>query len=150
MPDADARILRLQQGTVTVVLLAGFVFSIPWMIPVAAVLPGLDAALGRAGPTPRFWQAVIAKRAGPPRSVERVEVSRDQSLLIFAALVVATLLSLGGVNVLAALLAFVVAGVSALAATGLFCVAAEALRRGRGGGGGDAPGGRPPRRDPGR
>ena len=47
MPYVDARILRLQQGVVTVVLLGGFVFSIVWLIPVAAVLPGLDAAFGR-------------------------------------------------------------------------------------------------------
>ena len=53
MPDVDARILRLEQGVVTVLLLAGFVFQIPWMIPVAAVLPRLDAALGAHGPTTR-------------------------------------------------------------------------------------------------
>ena len=52
MPDVDARILRLQQGVVTVVILGGFVFSIVWLIPVAAVLPGLDAAFGRSGPRP--------------------------------------------------------------------------------------------------
>jgi Domain of unknown function (DUF4395) len=138
--DADARILRLQQGTVTVVLLAGFVFQIQWMIPAAAVLPGLDAALGTSGPTARFWRAAIAPRAGPPERFDTAEVARDQALLVFSALIVATLLALADVGVLAALLAFVVAGVSALAATGLFCVSAELHRRR---GGGERGGGRP-------
>lgn len=142
MPDADTRILRLQQGTVTVVLLAGFVFQIQWMIPAAAILPGLDAALGTSGPTPRFWRAAIAPRAGPPPRLDAREVGRDQALLVFGALIVATLLALADVGVLAALLAFVVAGVSALAATGLFCVGAELHRRR---GGGERRGGRRPR-----
>lgn len=135
MPDADARILRLQQGTVAVVLLAGFVFQIQWMIPVAAVLPGLDAALGPSGPTPRLWRAAIAPRAGPANARDSFEVSRDQALLVFGALVVATLLVLAGLGALAAVLGFVVAGVAALAATGLFCVAAELHRRRNGGDG---------------
>ena len=70
MPDVDARILRLQQGAVTVVLLAGFVFQIPWLIPVAAVLPGLDAALGSDGPDrPRSGGPVARRRrrSGPAR-----------------------------------------------------------------------------------
>jgi len=133
VPEADARILRLQQGTVAVVLLAGFVFQIQWLIPAAAVLPGLDAALGPSGPTPRFWRAAIAPRAGPPKSFATPEAARDQALLVFGALIVATLLALADLGVVAALLAFVVAGVSALAATGLFCVGAEIhRRRGRG------------------
>ncbi len=70
MPAVDARILRLQQGVVTVVLLAGFVFSIEWLIPVAAVLPGLDAALGSSGPTPTLWRAAIAPRVGPPATLD--------------------------------------------------------------------------------
>ncbi len=75
-------------------------------------------------------------------------MSRDQALLVFFALIVATLLELAGVDVLAALLGFVVAGVAALCATGLFCVGAEIHRR-RGGGDGRG-GGRRPRRGSGR
>ena len=129
MAAADARILRLQQGTVAVVLFAGFVFQIPWLIPVAAVLPGLDAVLGASGPTTGVWRAVIAPRAGPPKSFDTVAVRRDQALLVFVALVVATLLFLADVGALATVLSVVVAGVSALCATGLFCVAAEIHRR---------------------
>ena len=129
MPAVDARILRLQQGVVTVVLLAGFVFSIEWLIPVAAVLPGLDAALGRSGPTSAFWRAVLAPRLGPSRNRDTTAAARFQALIVFGALVVATLLMLAGLDTLATLLAIVVAAVSAFAATGLFCLGAELDRQ---------------------
>jgi hypothetical protein len=148
VPEVDARILRLQQGTVAVVLLGGFVFQLPWLIPAAAVLPACDAALGRSGPTARIWHGLLAKRAGAPRTMESVAVGRDQALLVFAALVVATLLLLADLGTLASLLAILVAGVSALAATGLFCLGAELEQRrggGRGGRGGRRRRGRPER-----
>jgi Domain of unknown function (DUF4395) len=129
VPAVDARILRLQQGVVTVVLLAGFVFSIEWLIPVAAVLPGLDAALGSSGPTPALWRALIAPRVGPSRQRDTTAAVRFQALIVFGALVVATLLMLGNLGTLATLLAIVVAGVSAFAATGLFCLGAELDRQ---------------------
>jgi len=129
VPDVDARILRLEQGVVTVVLLAGFVFSIPWMIPTAALLTGMDAAFGPTGPTEALWRAVLAPRLGPPRTFDRRAAARAQELCCFGALVVATLLSLIGVGTIATLLAILVAGVSAAAATGLFCLGTELDRR---------------------
>jgi hypothetical protein len=129
--DVDGRILRLEQGTVTVLLLAGFVFQLPWMIPVAAVLPGLDAALGPAGPTPRFWQAVLASRLGVPRTFESTGAARTQALAVFTALVIATLIWLAGLDGIAMVLAILVAALAALAATGLFCLGAELDRRRR-------------------
>ncbi len=137
MPDVDARILRLQQGAVTVALLAGFVFSITWMIPVAAALTGLDAALGRMGPTPVLWRAVIAPRVGPPKTFDRPAAVRAQALCVFGLLVVATLLVLAGLAGVAIVLSVVVAGISAACATGLFSLGAEIDRRNqprRGGG----------------
>jgi hypothetical protein len=129
VPAVDARILRLQQGIVAVVLLAGFVFSIGWLFPIAAVLPGLDAALGQSGPTPTFWRIAIAPRVGPSRARETATAVRFQALIVFAALVVATLLLLAGLGTLATLLAIVVAGIGAAAATGLFCLGAELDRQ---------------------
>jgi hypothetical protein len=129
VPEVDARILRLQQGVVAVILLAGFVFQVQWMIPAAAVLPGLDAALGGAGPTRRFWAALVAPRLDSPRTLESPDIGRTQSLIEFFTLIVATLLVLAGISLLAALLAFLVAGVCAACATGLFCVGAEVDRR---------------------
>jgi hypothetical protein len=137
VPAVDARVLRLQQGVVTVVLLAAFVFSIDWLIPVAAVLPALDAALGPSGPTARFWR-MFARRLGPARAWDTAAGARFQALIVFAALVVATLLVLAGLDTMATVLAILVAGVSAACATGLFGLGAELDRqtkpRRRGGG----------------
>jgi Domain of unknown function (DUF4395) len=129
VPSVDARILRLEQGAVAVILLAGFVFQVQWLIPVAAVLPALDAALGPSGPTPAVWHAVIGPRIGPPKTWETGPAARAQALCVFAALIVATLLVLGGVDILATLLAIAVAGIAAAAATGLFTLGAEIDKR---------------------
>jgi hypothetical protein len=129
VPDLDARVLRLQQGAVTVVLLAGFVFGIPWMIPIAALLPGLDAALVARGPTARLWQRLIAGRAGPARTSDTPTTFRTQSLAVFSALVIATLVFLAGVGWLAAVMSILVAVLAALCATGLFNLGAELDRR---------------------
>lgn len=127
--DVDVRIQRLEQGVVAILLLAGFVFSIPWMYPVAAVLPLLDAALGPHGPTTVVWNALLARRVGVPRLFERAAAARAQYLVVFAVLVVATLLLLGDLGSLATLLAVLTAGVAAAAATGLFSVGVELDRR---------------------
>ncbi len=129
MPDVDARILKLEQGVVTVLLLAGFVFSIPWMIPIAAALTGLDAAMGRMGPTPAVWRALIAPRVGSPTTLDRPAAARAQALCVFGVLVIATLLVLGGLTAIATLLAMLVAAVSAACATGLFNLGAEIDQR---------------------
>src|SRR5262245_27764781 len=131
MPDVDARIQRLEQGVVTVLLLAGFVFSIPWMYPVAAVVPLLDAALGAHGPTTAVWNALLAGRVGVPRTFEPAAAARAQYLVVFAILVVATLLLLMDVGSVATVLAVLTAGVTAAAATGLFSVGAELEKRNR-------------------
>ncbi len=128
MPAVDARVLRLQQGLVTVVLLGGFVFSIEWLIPVAAVLPALDAALGQSGPTPRCWR-MFARRLGPARAWDTAAGARFQALIVFAALVVATLLVLAGADTVATLLAILVAAISAACATGLLGLGAELDRQ---------------------
>lgn len=129
MPDVDARILRLEQGVVTVALLAGFVFSISWMIPTAALLAGMDAAFGPGGPAEALWRGLIAPRLGPAQTFDRRAASRAQELCVFGALVVATLLMLVGLGTIATVLAILVAGVSAAAATGLFCLGTELDRR---------------------
>jgi hypothetical protein len=131
VPDVDARIQRLEQGVVTILLLAGFVFSIPWMYPVAAALPLLDAALGSHGPTAVAFNGLLARRLGVPRTFEPAAAARAQSLVVFAVLVVATLLLLGDLGSLATILAVLTAGVSAAAATGLFSVGAELEKRNR-------------------
>jgi hypothetical protein len=129
VPPIDARILQLQQGAVTVLLLAGFVFSVPAMYPIAAGLTGCDAALGRMGPTPAVWRLLVAPRVGPPKTFDRPAAARAQALVVFGALVVVTLLVLAGIGGVATVLAVIVAGVTAACATGLFCLGAEIDRR---------------------
>lgn len=131
MPDVDARIQRLEQGIVAVVLLAGFVFQIPWMIPAAAALAGLDAALGPHGPTTTLWHAVLAQRFGVSQAFEPAAAARAQSLCVFGILVVATLLVLGDLGSLATILAVLTACLSAFAATGLFSLGVEIEKRSR-------------------
>lgn len=127
--SVDARILRLEQGIVTVVLLAGFVFGVAWAIPIAAVMVGLDLALGPSGPIPRFVAAAVAPRLRPPRTLEDARGVHLHQILVGGVLVVATLLWLADVGGLAMLLAVLVAMVSALCATGLACAGCELRRR---------------------
>ncbi len=131
VPDVDARIQRLEQGLVTILLLAGFVFSVGWMYPVAGALPLLDAAFGPHGPTTAIWNAVLARRLGVPRTFEPAAAARAQYLVVFAVLVIATLLLLADIAGLATLLAVLTAGVTAAAATGLFSVGVELEKRNR-------------------
>ena len=129
MTGIDVRISRLEQGLVTVILLGGFVFGVPWTIPVAALIVAGDAALGSSGPVPRLWHGVIAARVKAATTFEEPGAARAQSLVTLAALVVATLLLLVDATGLAGVLAVVVAASSALATVGLFCAGCELYRR---------------------
>ena len=125
----DARAGRFEQGVVVVVLLAGFVFSQPWSIPVATVLGMLGTALADRSPVVRFWQRVVGPRMRTDRPMEPLEAARAQILLITAVLVVATLVLLAGSVGLASVVAAVAAVVGALGATGIWNAAAEIRRR---------------------
>lgn len=127
----DARAGRFEQGVVVVVLLAGFVFSQPWSIPVAAFVAALGTVGGERSPITRAWTHVIAPRLPVARTMEPVAVARTQSLIVTGGLLLATLVLLAGSVGLASVLAAVVAVVAALGATGVISVAAE-LRKRRG------------------
>ncbi len=117
----------------TVVLLAGFVFSLDWTIPLAALLVAADAALGDSGPIPRLFRSLIAPRLRAAPTLEPVAAVRTHALLVGGALVLATILLYGGAAGLARLLAILVALVTALCATGLLCAGCELHRRRSGG-----------------
>jgi len=127
----DARVGRLEQGAVAIVLLAGFVFGTPYTIPAAGLLCAADAVLGPHGPVPAVWTALLADRLGPPRRTETASAARLQSLVVTGALALAMLVLLAGAEDLATLVALAVAVVAALETTGLFSVGAELDRRGR-------------------
>jgi hypothetical protein len=125
----DARAGRFEQGVVVVVLLAGFVFSQSWSIPLAAVIAGVGTVLGERSPISRLWHRVVAPRLRADRPMEPVEAARAQSLLITATLVIATLVLLAGSVGLASVVAAVAAAVAALGATGIMNAAAEIRKR---------------------
>lgn len=127
----DARIGRLEQGVVAVVLLAGFVFGVAYTIPAAGLLAAADAVLGTSGPVPALWRVVLADRLAPARRTEPASAPRIQALVVTTVLAVAMLLLLADLENLATLVALVVAALAALAATGLWSVGAELDRRGR-------------------
>lgn len=132
MTGIDARISRLEQGLVTVILLAGFVFGLSWTILVAALIVAADAAFGASGPIPWLWHGVIEARVKPATIFEEPGAARAQALVTLGALFVATLLLLADAAGLAGVLAVVVAASSALATVGLFCVGCELYKRRRG------------------
>jgi hypothetical protein len=125
----DIRVTRLEQGLVTVVLLAGFVFELDWTIPLAAILVAADAALGDLGPVPQLWRVTVSRRVRAPRSFEHRGPLRTHAAVVGGALVLATVLLYGGLGGLATLLAIVVAAVTAACATGLFCAGCELHHR---------------------
>jgi hypothetical protein len=125
----DARAGRFEQGVVVVVLLAGFVFSWSWSIPLAMVIALLGTAFGDRSPLARLWLRVVAPRLRGGRTLEPVPVARAQGLLISGGLVLATFVLLAGSVGLASIVAAVVAIVAALGATGVANLAAEIRRR---------------------
>jgi hypothetical protein len=125
----DARAGRFEQGVVVVVLLAGFVFSWSWSIPLAMVIALSGTAFGDRSPLARLWQRVFAPRLPGGRALEPVPVARAQGLLISGGLVLATFVLLAGSVGLASIVAGVVALVAALGATGVANLAAEIRRR---------------------
>jgi hypothetical protein len=130
----DARAGRFEQGVVAAVLLAGFVFSFSWSIPVAMVIALSGTALGERSPLARCWLTVLAPRVRGGRTMEPVPVARAQSLLISGGLVLATLVLAAGSVGLASVVGAVVALVAALGATGVVNAAAEIRRRTQRGG----------------
>ena len=112
---------------IAVLLLAGYVFGIIWVIPGLALV--LAAALGfgaRANLFGRLFQALFADRLKPSTaSAENGAVARFSELFAVAVLSVATLLVVIGLGGLAWVVALVEAGICALhASTGVSVEAA--------------------------
>jgi hypothetical protein len=114
----DARALRFEQAVVTLVLLAGFVFGVPYVIPALAVLVGV-ATLG--GPPANLFGRVYAYlffgRAGVERAGEAANVTRLTRLVETLLLVIASVFWALGIEPVAWVFALPVAAVTGLAAT---------------------------------
>lgn len=128
----DPRATRFEQGVIVVVLLAGFVFSQSWAIPVAFVLAALGVAMGERSPLHRIWDGLVRPRLSGSRPLEPEPVLRTQVLIIAGGLALATGVLLAGSVGLASLVAALVTLVALLGATGVVNLAAELRDRRRG------------------
>ncbi|MGZ4675831.1 MAG: DUF4395 family protein [Acidimicrobiia bacterium] len=125
----DPRAGRFEQAVIVVILLAGFVFSQPWSVPIAFVVAALGVAMGDRSPVVRLWHRVFEPRLRSQPRLEPEPVARMQGLIIAAGLALATGVLLAGSVGLASLLAAVVALIAALGATAVFDLAAEIRKR---------------------
>lgn len=127
----DPRAARFEQGVIVVILLAGFVFSWSWAIPVAFVVAALGVAMGDRSPLHRVWHAAVRPRLGGTEALEPEPVLRTQVLIIAGGLALATGILLAGSVPIASLIAALVTLVALLGATGVVNVAAELRDRRR-------------------
>jgi hypothetical protein len=131
----DARTDRVAQGAVGIALLAAFVFRIPWLVPVLALLLAVGALGGpEANGLHRVFERWIAPRLPAPRddvsegTVPRSTV-RGQDALAAAILTVASLVFALGIGPVGWLLALAEAVIAIIAATTRVHVADRVLRR---------------------
>jgi hypothetical protein len=91
----DGRSDRFAQGAVGILLLAGFVFRIPWLVPIVAILLAAGAALG---PQANLLQVAFARlvlpRLPPGDTWVEARTARDQDMLLAALCVLASLMFL--------------------------------------------------------
>jgi hypothetical protein len=103
---------------VTVIALAAFVFHVPLVIPVLAVILGVGAARGPTGNLfLRCFDGVAASRLSPPTATVPADTVQVQDVLGVALLGVATLCNLIGLGALGSILTLAEAGVAVVAAT---------------------------------
>jgi len=123
----DPRAGRFEHAVIVVILLAGFVFSQPWSIPIAFAVAATGVAMGERSPLARLWFAFIRPRLPGGRHLEPEPVTQTQGLLVAGGLALATAVMLLGSVGLASVIAAVVTVVALLGATGVVNLAA-ALR----------------------
>lgn len=126
----DARSDRLAQSLVGVFLLAGFVFRIPWVLPVMAAVLGIGAVLG-PGRNPIHWAfgRYAAPRLEPMIVTVDAEAIRASDIAGASLLALGSLLWLAGIGTLGWLLALLVAVAAIVAATTRIHLAERILRR---------------------
>jgi hypothetical protein len=128
----DARALRFEQAVVTVALLAGFVFGVPLVIPVVALLLGAAVVAGaRANAFFQVYDALFG-RQGSVRIGETIALARRTRIVEAGLLLVATVFVLVDLAGLAWVFALPVAAITGLGATtGIDLVALVRDRRDR-------------------
>lgn len=122
----DPRGPRVNQGVLTVALLAGFLTDWRPVVPIFAVVLFAGAAFGpRYGPVLAFYRTVIRPRLGPPTEMEDPRPPRFAAAVGVVFLGASSLAFASGAAGLAWGLALVVAALAGLAAVSGLCIGCE-------------------------
>ena len=126
----DARADRTVQATIAVLLLGGFVFRQPWIVPIV-LLPEALGALGGPARHPTYALAgrVVASRLPAGDETQDAATIRAQCWVAVALLGIASLAFLGSIDVLGWTAALLEAGIAVLAATTRVHAGAELVAR---------------------
>jgi Domain of unknown function (DUF4395) len=130
---------RFDQGLLALVLVTGFVFSEPLLIPLVAVVAAVSAVRPEVSPVPRLIAGLVERRFGPD-AAETLRADgyppqwRAAAALLAAILAVGTLVFLVGDSGIAWAFGLPAAGLAALASVGGVCVGCQlhGRRAGRG------------------
>jgi peptidoglycan/LPS O-acetylase OafA/YrhL len=125
---------RFDQGLLALVLVTGFVFSTPLVIPLVAVVSAVSAVRPEISPVPRLISLLVEQRFGAAES----ESMRTQGYpppwraaagLLSGILAVGTLVLIVGDRAPAWVFGLVAAGLAALASVGGVCVGCQLYGR---------------------
>jgi hypothetical protein len=129
---------RFDQGLLTLVLVTGFVFSTPLVIPVVGVIAGVSAVKPEVSPVPRLIALLVEQRVGKEaadslRGEGYPPPWRAAAALLAGLLAAGTLVLAVGDRAVAWAFALPAAGLGALASVGGVCVGCQlhARRSGR-------------------
>ena len=126
----DARSDRVAQSLVGIVLLGGFVFRAPWVMPLLAIILAIGAAGGPAiSPLHWVYARFVAPRLEPMTATVDGASIRASDIAGAVTLGVGSLLWIIGLGTLAWLLAVIVAIAAIIAATTRIHLADLILRR---------------------
>lgn len=128
--DVDARGDRLVQGLVGVLLLAAFVFRVPTVVPIVAILLGLSAAVGaRANPFHLAFTRWVLPRLGAGDATVPEQTIRGQDAFAAGLLAIASLGFFIGIPGLGWLFVIAEAVIAVVAATTLVHLGERAVHR---------------------
>jgi hypothetical protein len=127
----DARALRFEQAVVAIVLLVGFVFGWPLLVPAVGVVLAAPVVIGpQANVLRRAYDTVLAGRVGVDRTGEPPETTHLTRVVEVVLLSIATVFVALDVPVLVWLFGLSVVAITAVAATtGVNLVAVVSDRR---------------------
>lgn len=126
----DERVVRVAQGVVAVVLLAAFVFALAWVVPLVAAVTAVGAVRGPDANVVHLLAGRIARRrAAPAGALVPAEGSHALDLVAAAALGVASVFLVVGLEPLAWVCTLAEAAVAAVAASTGYNAAATLLDR---------------------